>query len=96
MKRYRVLLPLTVHTADGSYTQGEEFGKAFTEEEEAANLDSGLLEIVPCEYRVMGGSEVFATRPGDVFLAPMRIGQEQLLIAGGHIERVEAPKKGKS
>jgi hypothetical protein len=53
-------------------------------------LDSGLLEIVPCRYRVVGGSEVFDTPPGGEFDAAMRLSQETLLMAGGHIERVES------
>ena len=93
MRRYRVRLPLTVHTEDGSYTQGEEFEKDFSEEDEATNLDSGLLEIVPCKYRVIGGSKVFDTKPGGEFEAAMRIGQEATLMAGGHIERIEPPAK---
>lgn len=93
MRRYRVLLPLTVHTADGSYIQGEEFEKEFTEEEETANLDSGLLELVPCKYRVVGGSTVFDTDPGGTFEDAMRLGQEALLVAGGHIERVRSHAK---
>ena len=85
------MLPLTVHTEDGSYIQGQEFAKDFSEEEEAANLDSGLLELVECRYRVVGGSHVFETAPGDEFTAAMRIGQEALLVAGGHIERIDEP-----
>lgn len=91
MRKYRVLLPLVVHTGDGSYTQGEVFEKDFTVEDEATNLDSGLLELVPCVYRVVGGSRVFDTAPGDEFEAAMRLGQEQLLMAGGHIVRVDEP-----
>ena len=93
-RRYRVLLPLMVHTEDGSYTQGEEFEKTFSAEDEATNLDSGLLELVPAEYRVIGGSNVHGADPGEVFTKALRIGEEGLLIQGGHIERVEpAPPK---
>jgi hypothetical protein len=95
MNRYRVLLPLQVHTADASYTQGEEFEHEFTEEEETANLASGLLEIVPRKYKVIGGSEVHETQPGEEFERALPLGQEALLIEGGHIERVEKPAKKK-
>jgi hypothetical protein len=97
MNRYRVLLPLRVHTEDGSYTQGETFEKDFTVDDEATNLDSGLLELLPNKYRVVGGSRVYETDPGEEFDAPLRLGQEALLVAGGQIERVEpAPKPRKT
>ena len=92
MNRYRVLLPLVVHTADGSYEQGEEFDNEFTPEDELANVNSGLLEIVPQRYKVVGGSDVFETPPGEEFEQALTLGQEALLIEGGHIERVEKPK----
>jgi hypothetical protein len=91
-RRYKVLLPLTVHTGDGAYAQGEEFDKDFTAEDEAENVASGLLEVLPMTYRVVGGSRVHETDPGETFEAALPLGQEQLLIEGGHIERVE-PKK---
>lgn len=97
MNRYRVLLPLLVSTAEGSYAQGEEFENEFTEDEETANLANGLLEIVPRTYKVIGGSRVHETDPGDTFEMGLPIGPEALLIAGGHIERVDPPaaKRGK-
>jgi hypothetical protein len=88
-----VLLPLRVGTADGDYGQGEEFENEFTEDEETANLASGLLEIVPRTYRVIGTSIVHETAPGDTFELGLPIGPEALLIAGGHIERVDPPVK---
>lgn len=103
MNRYKVLLPLLVHTEDGSYGQGETFAKDFTAEEEAANLASGLLELVPNEYRVVGDSEVDGHKAGDTYAAAIPLAREALLVAGGHIERVEkkpakstkAPKEAK-
>ena len=94
MNRYRVLLPLQVHTADGSYAQGEEFEKDFSVAEEAANLDSGLLEIVPREYKVIGGSVVLGAQPDEVFMAAIPKGQEELLL-GNHLELVEPEPKPK-
>lgn len=91
MSRYRVLLPLTVHTEDGEYGQGDEFEKEFSAQEEAANLASGLLEVVPREYRVVGESTVFDTAPGETFEAGLSMAQEATLL-GSHIERVETPK----
>jgi hypothetical protein len=93
LNRYRVLLPLTVHTEDAAYTQGDEFEHEFTVEDEAANLASGLLELLPRKYKVIGGSEVYETPPGEEFEAALPLGQEALLIEGGHIERVEKPAK---
>jgi hypothetical protein len=90
-RRYRVLLPLTVHTADNAYNQGDVFEREFSEVEEAANLDSGLLELQPMTYKVVGGSVVFDTPPGETFEKALRIGVEGLLVAGGHIERLDEP-----
>jgi hypothetical protein len=96
MRRYRVLLPLLVQPREGgSYEQYEEFETDFTEEEETANLSSGLLEIVPRRYKVVGGSEVYETAPGEEFEAAIPLGNEALLIEGGHIERVDKPAKKK-
>jgi hypothetical protein len=99
MRSYRNLLPLLVHTEEGSYKQGEVFEKEFTGDEEAENVSSGLLEIVPSKYRVTGESEVDGTAPGEEFESGMTMNREALLMEGGHIERVEekkpkpAPKK---
>ena len=93
MNTYKVLLPLQVDTREGgSYKQGDEFETDFTEDEEAANVASGLLEIMPQKYKVVGGSRVFETAPGDEFSKALTLGQEALLVAGGHIERVASKK----
>lgn len=92
---YKVLLPLLVHTADGAYKQGETFSKEFTPEQEAENLASGLLELQPNDYQVVGESEVDGHQPGDTFTAAIPLGREALLVAGGHIKRVE-PKPAKT
>jgi len=90
--RYRVLLPLTVTVTEGDFVQYEEFDHEFTEEDERTNLDSGLLEIVPRRYKVIGESDVFETPPGETFERAIPVGQEQLLFAGGHIQRVGGPR----
>lgn len=96
MNRYRVLsapagwpgrLPFAVQTTDGRYEIGDEFDHEFSEEDEGANLASGLVEIVPRTYRVVGTSIVDDTPPGGTFEAAMTIGREALLL-GSHIERV--------
>lgn len=87
--RYRVLLPLTVTVTEGDFVQHEEFEHEFTEEDEDTNVASGLLEIVPRRYKVVGESDVFETPPGETFERAIPLGQEQLLFAGGHIERVD-------
>jgi hypothetical protein len=84
-------LPFTLQLPDGNYGVGEEFDYEFTEEDERSNLDSGLLEIVPRTYKVMGGSDVYETKPGETFDAAIPVGIEALLYAGGHIERVDEP-----
>lgn len=96
-RRYRVLLPLLVHTPDASYGQGEEFEHELTEEEETESLASGLLEIVPCEYRVIAEDSIVHDTPtGETFVAALPLGNEALLLEGGHIERVEPPAVKKS
>lgn len=91
-RRYKNLLPLLVHTENGSYAQGEEFDKDFdSPADEAVNLDSGLIEIVPQEYRVIGTSNVWGADPGETFTKALRVGEEAALVEGGHIERVEKP-----
>jgi hypothetical protein len=89
MNRYRVRLPLTVHLPDGTYGQGDEFDHEFTDEDEATNLASGLLEIVPRTYRNVGTSQVDGHDPGETFEAAMSRGREALLFAGGHLEPVD-------
>jgi hypothetical protein len=90
VRTYKVLLPLTVHTTDGAYTQGETFQADFTWEQEAENLDSGLLEVQPSEYEVLAG-RVFETEAGETFTAALRLGNEQQLVEGGVIKPVEPP-----
>jgi hypothetical protein len=92
VNRYRVRLPLLVHTEDGSYKQGEEFEKDFSAEDETTNLDSGLLEVVPRKYKVTGTSRVHDTAPGEEFEVALRIGEEAHLVQAGHIKRVNEQK----
>jgi hypothetical protein len=94
VNRYKVLLPVTLSDENGDYTQGDEFEKEYTAEEEADLLafrGGGLLEIVPREYKVVGEANVHETEPGGTFTAAMTIGQEKHLVDGGFVERVEPP-----
>jgi hypothetical protein len=102
MRKYRNLLPLLIHTEDGSYKQGEVFEKDFTPADELENVDSGLIGIVPSMYKVVGESRVYDTGQGELFEAALLMENEAALIQGGHIERVEpepekkaAPKRKK-
>lgn len=93
MNRYRILLPLTISTANGSYTQGDEFEMDYTPDEEKDVLSwrgGGMLEIVPATYKVVGDQRVFETDPGDEFTAALTVGEQQHLIDTGHIERIPA------
>jgi hypothetical protein len=58
-----------------------------------ANIESGLLAIVPQRYKVIGGSDVYETPTGEEFERALPLGIEALLLEGGHIERVENPAK---
>lgn len=87
---YRVLLPVLVN---GEHKQGDVFEHQFdSPEDEQANLDSGLLEIVPRTYKVLGPSDVFETPPDGTFEKALLMGQEAPLIDGGFIKRVEIKK----
>jgi len=95
MNRYKVLLPVTLSDENGNYTQGDEFDKEYTADEEADLLNfrgGGLVEIVPREYKVTGEANVHETEPGDTFTAALTIGEEAHLVDGGFIERVEPVK----
>lgn len=91
-----MLLPLTVHTEDGAYGQGDVFEKDFSPEDEAENLRSGLLELVPMDYDVVGGSVVLGAAPGMKLTYAMPMVQEQRLIAAGAIQPAKAKPKRKA
>lgn len=84
MPRYRNLLPLLIN---GEHGQGDVFDADLTDDQEATNIASGLLEIVPATYKVTGESRVFDTDPGATFTRALTVGQESLLVEGGFIER---------
>ena len=97
-RRYRVLAPprgwpdsleFKVRTGDTVAGVGDEFDWEFTPEDEEANINTGLLAVVPRTYRVVGDSDVFETAPGGTFDRGLTQGQEALLVASGHIEPVE-------
>jgi hypothetical protein len=92
-RRYKVLLPVTVSTADGSYKQGDEFDADYDPVTEREHVESGLLELQPLTYKVVGSSRVHDTDPGETFELALPLGQEQLLMEGGQIEPYEEPKK---
>ena len=98
MTRYRVVrasdgwpetLPFAVQTADGRYEIGDEFDAEFPPDDEASALASGVIEVIPRTYKVIGDSDVFETKTGDTFDAAMSAHTESLLIDGGYIERVD-------
>jgi hypothetical protein len=90
MNTYKVLLPILVN---GEHKQGDVFDHEFASPaEEEGSVNSGLLEIVPRTYKVVGTTRVHDTDPGGQFDAGLLMGQEAALIAGGHIERVAAKK----
>lgn len=93
MRTYKNLLPVLLHDENGSYKQGETFQKELTADEELENVNSGLLGIVPQTYRVVGVSRVHDTEPGEEFEAALLLGNEEALIEGGNIQRVEAEEK---
>lgn len=74
------------------------FEREFTAAEEADWLNTGVLELVPRTYRVLSPNYVGPdgnAKQGDEFEAALTIGQEQSLLDGGHLERVEEKKPAK-
>ena len=87
-KTYRAL------TDAGKAAFGEdEFERDFTPAEEQDWLGSGVIEPVPQRYKVLSNN-YHGYEQGDEFEGFFRIEIEDALIAGGHLERVEA-KPGK-
>lgn len=65
----------------------------FTAEEEADLVAAGRLEILPSEYRNIGGREVYGAQPGETFKAALTVPQAQLLVDGGHVELASSDSK---
>jgi len=91
-RRYKLLKDLTYSTPEGSYSQGDEFEADLDAVDEQEKLQSGLLELLPQTYKVVGTSTVYDTPPGETFTRALTLGQEQLLVEGGHLELAE-PKR---
>lgn len=72
--------------AEAAFSVGV-FEADFTPTEEKDWLDSGLLELVPRTYRVL--SDNFELPKDNTFVATMLVEPEAMLIAAGHIERVD-------
>ena len=85
MNTYEATSPAAVAAfADGV------FERDFSPAEEQDWLGSGLLEIVPRTYRVLSNNYEAGKQGALVELALLKE-QEQALISGGHIERVDKP-----
>lgn len=85
MNTYEATSPAAVAAfADGV------FERDFSPAEEQDWLGSGLLEIVPRTYRVLSNNYEAGEQGALVELALLKE-QEQALISGGHIERVDKP-----
>ncbi len=84
MNRYRNIFHRPVEDLE----PGAEGELDLSAEREWELVQAARLEILPCEYEVIGMSSVFEHAPGAKFVAALPRGQEELLVAGGHIERV--------
>lgn len=84
---------LTVQ-AEGVFAPGV-FEHEFTPAEERDWLGSGLVEIVPRTYRVLS-TNLAAGEQGELVELALLVEHEAVLIAGGHIERVDDPSPKKS
>lgn len=71
------------------------FEQEFTAVEEKDHLSSGLLELVPRTYRALSNNYA-AAEQGKTFEAAYLVENEQALIQGGHIERVDVPANKKA
>lgn len=89
MRRYKIVGKRPVE----DLRPGEEGELDLTAEQERGHLAAKRIEIVPCEYEVVGPRTVMGAAPGEKFTAAFEIGQEQALVESGHVERVEPKKK---
>lgn len=81
---YRALTPAAV----AAYSDGV-FELDLTPVQERDLLDSGLVELAPRKYRVLSNN--FAAGKQDTEIeAAYPVELEQALLAGGHLERVDA------
>lgn len=72
---------------DDPFTRDPEFTVA----EERDMVEAGHLEIVPATYRVL--SDNYSAAPqNETYEAALTMEQEAVLVAGGHIERVDEPQ----
>lgn len=85
-RKYKNLLPLKINNEAG---QGDIFEADLDAEQERENVKSGLIEIQPQTYKVIGDSDVYETPPGETFEKALPLGEEQLLVDGGFVELVE-------
>lgn len=87
-----------------TYRAVSEYGKAvypagvfdheFTATEEKDALDGGHLELVPRKYRVQSNNYA-AGKQGDEVSLALVVEHEAILIAGGHLARVDKPANPK-
>lgn len=101
-QRYRVIstphgwpdsLPFRLGVPGGTedYGVGEVFEHEFDSvDDELANLESGLLEIVPRKYKVVGDTAIYETPPDGEFEAALNKFEEAHLIDAGHIARADS------
>ena len=83
-------LPFRLRFSDGDYGIGDVFEHEFaTPQDEWDNLESGLLELQPNTYKVVGESDVYETPPGETFEKALAMGQEAHLVDAGFIKRIE-------
>ena len=85
MNTYKATSPAAI----AAYAEGV-FERDFTPDEEKDALASGLLELVPREYRVLSNNYA-AGKQGSVVELALLVENEAALIQGGHIERVGPP-----
>ena len=96
MNTYRALTPAAV----GMFAEGV-FEADFTPDQEKDLLAAGLVELVPRRYEITS-TNYAAGAQGDVVTLALLRENEQVLIDGGHLKRVDAkpaakaaPRKGK-
>lgn len=83
MNTYRALTPAAV----GVFAEGV-FERDFTPAEEHDWIHRGLIEIVPREYEVLTTNFAAGAQGDTVTLALLRE-NEQALLDGGHLARIE-------
>lgn len=84
------MLPVLVN---GEHGPGDVFEHEFSPEDERTNVESGLIQVEPVTYEVIGENRVYDHGKGERFQAQLLMEQEKHLVDAGHVRVVEEDRK---